>query len=107
MTLAVVVATEPNELGIAAGLAYDAERSLLERLLEQLALLKVQEIHVIARRDMAPGLRKMSCRPRDASTESAPHDSEDEPDGHEVIESEDLAQDLREIARLARAATEP
>ncbi|MCW2917535.1 MAG: CDP-alcohol phosphatidyltransferase [Actinomycetia bacterium] len=107
MTLAVVVATEPYELGIAAGLAYDAERSLLERLLEQLASLNVQEIHVIARRDMASGLRKISCRPRDASAQSAPHDSGDQPDVHQVIESDDLAQDLREIARLARAATEP
>jgi hypothetical protein len=94
MTLAVVVATEPIDLGAAAGLAYDAERSLLGRLLDQLASLNVPEIHLIARRDMAPVLRMLS--PESAQEPCL-----------KVIESDDLAQDLREISRLARAATEP
>jgi hypothetical protein len=98
MTLAVVVATEPIDLGAAAGLAYDAERSLLGRLLDQLASLNVQEIHVLARRDMAPSLRPPGAQPGPGSGE--------EP-SYKVIESDDPAQDLREIARLARAATEP
>ena len=59
MTLAVVVATEPIDLGTAAGLAYDADRSLLARLLDQLASLNVQEIHVISRRDLAPAVRRI------------------------------------------------
>ena len=94
MTLAVVVATEPIDLGAAAGLAYDTERSLLGRLLDQLASLNVPEIHLVARRDMAPAFRALSP------------DSAQQP-CLKVIESDDLAQDLREISRLARAATEP
>ncbi|MGI8328733.1 CDP-alcohol phosphatidyltransferase family protein [Actinomadura scrupuli] len=99
MTLAVVVATEPIDLGAAAGLAYDADRSLLGRLLDQLASLNVPEIHVIARRDMVPVLRTLSPGPGTGNDAQEPC--------LKVIESDDLAQDLREISRLARAATEP
>jgi hypothetical protein len=106
MTLAVVVATEPVDLGTAAGLAYDGERSLLGRLLDQLASLNVQEIHVIARRDMAPVVSPLSSEPGSHVGDDEPGHKVDEP-GHKVIESDDLAQDLREISRLARATTEP
>src|SRR4051794_4129678 len=92
MTLAVVVATEvvagtPAATAATAGLAYGGtETTLLDRLLRQLAALNVHDSHVIARPDTAQVLRKA---------------------GHEVIESDDLATDLREIARLARTAAEP
>jgi phosphatidylglycerophosphate synthase len=92
MTLAVIVATEsvagaPAGTAATAALAYgDTETTLLGRLLLQLASLNVHDSHIIARPDTAQVLRKT---------------------GHEVIESDDLAMDLREIARLAGAATEP
>jgi CDP-alcohol phosphatidyltransferase-like enzyme len=101
MTLAVVVATE-SVAGTAAATAAsaygDTETTLLERLLRQLASLNVHDSHIIARPDTAQSLRK-TC-----------HEVGDEVGGkvgHEIIESDDLATDLREIARLAAAATEP
>ncbi|MGH3388389.1 MAG: CDP-alcohol phosphatidyltransferase family protein [Actinomadura sp.] len=93
MTLAVVVATE-SVAGAAAGTATataglvygGTETTLLDRLLDRLASLNVHDSRIIARPNTAQVLRK---------------------GGHEAIESDDLAMDLREIARIARTATEP
>jgi hypothetical protein len=103
MTLAVVVATESVE-GAATGgpastaeLAYgDAGPALLRRLLDQLASLNVHDGHVITRPETAATLRKRGSRPGGTGAE-----------GPAIIESHDLAMDLREIARLVGAATEP
>ncbi|GAA2085276.1 CDP-alcohol phosphatidyltransferase family protein [Actinomadura alba] len=99
MTLAVVVATEPVEAAAAGGPASTAElhygdtdQALLRRLLDQLASLNVHDAHVIARPETATALR---------------HPDEAADPGHTVVESYDIAMDLREIARLAGAAREP
>jgi hypothetical protein len=111
MTLAVVVATEPVQgaaVGVPAATAElvyaGTERTLLLRLLDQLASLNVHDTYVITRPETAAALRKSGHsghadgdagrRPRDARCPG-------------VIESHDLAMDLREIARLAGAAREP
>ncbi|MBC6458144.1 CDP-alcohol phosphatidyltransferase family protein [Actinomadura sp. HBU206391] len=104
MALAVVVATEPVE-GAAAGgpastaeLRYgDTDQVLLRRLLDQLASLNVHDAHVIARPATVAALR----HPGESGEPGY-----DAP-GYDVIESADVAMDLREIARLAGAAREP
>ncbi|MFB9832162.1 CDP-alcohol phosphatidyltransferase family protein [Actinoallomurus acaciae] len=87
MTLAVVVATETvaPESSPTAGLALRGG-TVIGRLLEQLKSLDVGDRRVIARPGTAAELRDLGC---------------------EVIESKGLAEDLREIARVAREATEP
>jgi hypothetical protein len=87
MTLAVVVATETvaPESSPTAGLALHGG-TVIGRLLEQLKSLDVGDRRVITRPDTAAELRDLGC---------------------EVIESKGLAEDLREIARVAREATEP
>jgi phosphatidylglycerophosphate synthase len=86
MTLAVVVATEPIAEGSTAGLPYDEQTAVLERLLGQLASLNVSDVQIISRPGLAAKL------PADRTP---------------ILESWDLAGDLREIARLARAAAGP
>ncbi|MEO5876536.1 MAG: CDP-alcohol phosphatidyltransferase family protein, partial [Streptosporangiaceae bacterium] len=78
----VVVATEPGD---PAELPYGDEVTLLERLLAQLDAFKVADVRVIARPESAELLRK---------------------NGHDVVESADLAGDLRLIAGLARTTAE-
>jgi Family of unknown function (DUF5941)/CDP-alcohol phosphatidyltransferase len=87
MTLALVVATETvaPESSPTAGLALRGG-SVVGTLLEQLKSLDVTDRRVIARPDVATELRDLGC---------------------EVIESKGLAEDLREIARVARDAREP
>lgn len=87
MTLAVVLATEPvaSESTPTAGLAL-ASGPVVGRLLAQLQSLDVGDRRVIARPDFAETLRAAGC---------------------EVVESKSLADDLREIARVARSAREP
>lgn len=86
MTLAVVVATEPLGEGATAGLSYCDDTTLLDRLLAQLTSLNVPDARIITRPDLAQRLRK---------------------NGHEVVESDGLSTDLRQIAALARGADEP
>ncbi|HEY7485454.1 MAG TPA: CDP-alcohol phosphatidyltransferase family protein [Streptosporangiaceae bacterium] len=92
MTLAVVLATEPvggvgeEGGGPTAALPYGPDTTLLERLLDQLAALGVHDSRIVARRELAAPLHK---------------------NGHDVIETDDLADDLRVVAELARAAKEP
>jgi hypothetical protein len=83
MTLAVVVATEPLGEGATAGLPYAADVTVLDRLLSQLGSLGIGDVRIITRPDLAQSLRK---------------------NGHEVIESDGLADDLRQIAAIARSA---
>lgn len=97
MTLAVIIATGrapgPDPIPAAAvpvpppGASGDASespsRSVLSRLLGQLDRLGVAERRLITRPDLAPPLRK---------------------DGHDPVECEDTAADLREISRLAYGA---
>ncbi|GLY76878.1 CDP-alcohol phosphatidyltransferase family protein [Actinoallomurus iriomotensis] len=87
MTLAVVVATETvaPESSPTAGLALRGG-TVIGRLIEQLKSLDVRDRRVITRPGTAAELRDLGC---------------------EVIESKGLAEDLREIARVAREATEP
>jgi len=87
MTLALVVATESVAPGSSptAGLTLRGG-TVIGRLLEQLRSLDVADRRVIARPDTAAQLRDLGC---------------------DVIESKGLAEDLREIARVAREATEP
>jgi hypothetical protein len=87
MTLALVVATEMVATGSSptAGLALRSG-SVVGRLLEQLESLDVIDRRVLTRPELAAELRELGC---------------------EVIESKGLAEDLREIARVARAATVP
>ena len=87
MTLAVVLATEPvaSESTPAAGLSVSGG-SVIGRLLAQLKSLDVGDRRVIARPEFAETLRDAGC---------------------EVVESKSLADDLREIARVARSAREP
>jgi hypothetical protein len=90
MTLAVVLATEAARLGPDAGptaeLPDGSGGSLLGRLLDQLASLNVHDGRIIARREFAEYVR-----------------------GHDfdVIETKDVADDLRVIAELAGAARQP
>ncbi|HEU5156299.1 MAG TPA: CDP-alcohol phosphatidyltransferase family protein [Streptosporangiaceae bacterium] len=90
MTLAVVLATEAApggpDAGPTADLPYDSGTTLLERLLDQFASLNVHDSRIIARREFAATLRGR---------------------GFEVIETKDLADDLRVVAELARAARRP
>ncbi|GAA3235256.1 CDP-alcohol phosphatidyltransferase family protein [Actinocorallia longicatena] len=82
----VVVATEPAEPGEpTAELPYDGPVTVLDRLLGQLGALKVPDVRIVTRPEAAQVLRK---------------------NGHEVIESPDLAADLREIAALAAGSAE-
>jgi hypothetical protein len=104
MTLAVVVATESVGGAVAGDPASTAELvygtagpTLLRRLLDQLASLNVHETHVITRPETAAALRKDGCEPGDRAGEAGPG----------VVESHDLAMDLREIARLDGTAREP
>jgi hypothetical protein len=94
MTLAVVLATEAAPGGRGAGptaeLAYGPDGTLLERLLDQFASLNVQHGQIIVRRELAGSLRERGERA-----------------GFEIIETKDLADDLRVVAELARAAREP
>ncbi|WP_026415648.1 CDP-alcohol phosphatidyltransferase family protein [Actinomadura oligospora] len=93
MTLAVIIATGrapgPDPIPAAAvpvpppGASGTASVTVLGRLLGQLDRLGVAERRLITRPDLAPPLRK---------------------DGHDPVECEDTAADLREIARLARGA---
>jgi hypothetical protein len=87
MTLAVVLVTEAiegrSEPGPTAGLPYGPDVTVLERLLDQLASLDVHDSRIIARRDVAAPLRANKL---------------------DVIETEDLADDLRVVAGLAGAA---
>jgi hypothetical protein len=87
MTLALVVATETaaSVSSPTAGLAL-GDGSVVGRLLDQLESLDVTDRRVLARPDGAAELRELGCT---------------------VIESKGLAEDLREIARVAREATEP
>ncbi|HZE30618.1 MAG TPA: CDP-alcohol phosphatidyltransferase family protein [Actinoallomurus sp.] len=87
MTLALVVATETVATASSptAGLALRSG-SVIGHLLGQLESLDVADRRVITRPDTAAELRGLGC---------------------EVIESKGLAEDLREIARVAREATEP
>lgn len=87
MTLAVVLATEPvaADSTPTAGLALTSGPAVA-RLLVQLESLDVGDRRVIARPDFAGPLRDAGC---------------------EVVESKSLADDLREIARVARSAREP
>jgi hypothetical protein len=87
MTLALVVATEmvASESSPTAGLTLRGG-SVVGTLLEQLRSLDVTDRRVIARPETASELRELGC---------------------EVIESKGLAEDLREIARVARDAREP
>ena len=84
MTLALVVATETVASGSSptAGLALRGG-SVVGTLIEQLASLGVDDRRVIARPETAGELSDLGC---------------------EVIESKGLAEDLREIARVARGA---
>ncbi|GAB2846933.1 hypothetical protein GCM10022221_52790 [Actinocorallia aurea] len=84
----VVLATEPGDP--TAELDFSAGTTVLDRLLGQLAALKVADVRVIARPRAAEVLRK-----------NAP-----EPGGPQIIESADVASDLLEIGRLARAKGE-
>ncbi|ROO90069.1 CDP-alcohol phosphatidyltransferase-like enzyme [Actinocorallia herbida] len=84
----VVLATEPGDP--TAELDYSAGTTLLDRLLGQLAALKVADVRVIARPRAAEVLRKNGADAR----------------GLEIIESADVAGDLREVGRLARAKGE-
>lgn len=86
MTLAVVIATEPLGEGATAGLSYFDDMALLDRLLAQLTSLNVPDARIITRPDLAQRLRKK---------------------GHEVIESDGLSGDLRQVAALAREAASP
>jgi hypothetical protein len=92
MTLAVVLATEAAPGGPDAGptaeLPYASGVTLLERLLDQLASLNVHDGRIIARR-RATGAAPLRGR------------------GFEVIETKDVADDLRVIAELAGAARRP
>lgn len=87
MTLALVVATETVASGSSptAGLEFQGG-SVIANLIEQLGSLDVTDRRVIARPETAGELRELGC---------------------EVIESKGLAEDLREIARVARDAREP
>jgi hypothetical protein len=87
MTLALVVATETvaPESSPTAGLALRGG-SVVGTLLDQIKSLDVADRRVIARPGVAAELRDLGC---------------------EVIESKGLAEDLREIARVARDAREP
>jgi hypothetical protein len=87
MTLALVIATEAVASGSSptAGLALRGG-SVVGRLLAQLESLDVADRRVITRPEIAGELRELGC---------------------DVIESKGLAEDLREIARVARAAAEP
>ncbi|HEY0538539.1 MAG TPA: CDP-alcohol phosphatidyltransferase family protein [Actinoallomurus sp.] len=87
MTLALVIATEAVGSGSSptAGLALRGG-SVVGRLLAQLESLDVADRRVITRPEVAGELRELGC---------------------DVIESKGLAEDLREIARVARAAAEP
>jgi hypothetical protein len=87
MTLAVVVATETvaSASTPTAGLALQSG-PVVGHLLEQLESLDLADRRVIARPESAGELREHGC---------------------EVVESKGLADDLREIARLARTAKEP
>ena len=87
MTLAVVLATESvaSESAPAAGLSVSGG-PVVGRLLAQLESLDVGDRRVIARPEFAEALRDAGC---------------------EVVESKSLADDLREIARVARSAREP
>ncbi|WP_329522333.1 CDP-alcohol phosphatidyltransferase family protein [Spirillospora sp. NBC_01491] len=93
MTIAVIIATGRTGTGadpvptavLPCGDGPEAP-TVLTRLCDQLATLKVPERRIVTRPDLAPALRK---------------------DGHDVIECEDTAADLREIARLTRGTTAP
>lgn len=87
MTLALVIATETVASGSSptAGLTL-RDGSVIGTLLAQLKSLDVADRRVITRPEMAADLRELGC---------------------EVIESKGLADDLREIARVAREARRP
>jgi hypothetical protein len=87
MTSALVVATETvaSVSSPTAGLALRSG-SVVGHLLEQLESLDVADRRVLTRPESAAELRELGCA---------------------VIESKGLAEDLREIARVAREATEP
>ncbi|RFU38271.1 CDP-alcohol phosphatidyltransferase family protein [Actinomadura logoneensis] len=92
MTLAVIIATgraegpDPFPAAAVPVPSADGGVSLLTRLVRRLERLGVAEHRVITRPALAPPLRK---------------------DGHDPVECEDTAADLREIARLARRARTP
>ncbi|MCO5998689.1 CDP-alcohol phosphatidyltransferase family protein [Actinoallomurus rhizosphaericola] len=88
MTLAVVLATEAVASGSTptAGLTLPGGAVVVTRLLAQLQSLDIADRRVIARPEFAAALREAGC---------------------EVVESKGLADDLREIARVARAAKRP
>ncbi|GAB3962170.1 hypothetical protein GCM10029978_016920 [Actinoallomurus acanthiterrae] len=88
MTLAVVLATEAVASGSTptAGLTLPGGGPVVARVLAQLQSLDVADRRVIARPEFAETLREQGC---------------------EVVESKGLGDDLREIARVARAAKEP
>jgi hypothetical protein len=87
MTVAVVVATETVASGSTptAGLTLRSG-SVIGQLLGQLESLDLGDRRIIARPELAAELRDHGC---------------------DVVESKGLADDLRELARIARAATEP
>ncbi|HEX6470464.1 MAG TPA: CDP-alcohol phosphatidyltransferase family protein [Streptosporangiaceae bacterium] len=94
MTVAVVLATEAAPGGPGAGptaeLPYGPAGTLLERLLDQLTSLNVHHGRIIVRRDIAARLRERGERL-----------------GFDVIESKDVADDLRVVAEAAREARQP
>jgi Family of unknown function (DUF5941)/CDP-alcohol phosphatidyltransferase len=88
MTLAVVLVTEAVASGSTptAGLTLPGGGSVVARLLAQLESLDITDRRVIARPEFAETLREHGC---------------------DVVESKGLADDLREIARVARTAKRP
>ncbi|MDX6745102.1 CDP-alcohol phosphatidyltransferase family protein [Actinocorallia sp. A-T 12471] len=84
----VVLATEPGDP--TAELDFSAGTTLLDRLLGQLAAIKVADVRVVARPRAAEVLRKNGADAR----------------GLTVVESADVAGDLLEIGRIARAKGE-
>jgi hypothetical protein len=88
MTLAVVLATEAVASGSTptAGLTLPGTGTVVARLLAQLQSLDIADRRVIARPEFAAALREAGC---------------------EVVESKGLADDLREIAGVARTARQP
>src|SRR4051812_18278093 len=87
MTLALVIATETVAAGSSSTAALALQRgSVVGSLVEQLKSLGVADRRVITRSGTAGELRALGC---------------------DVIESKGLAEDLREIARVARGAGQP
>ncbi|WP_275410590.1 CDP-alcohol phosphatidyltransferase family protein [Microbispora corallina] len=97
-TVAVVLATSP-----AAGLPC-AGGTLLERLTAQLVTLPVREVHVVTRGDASPG--GYGAWP-DGPPGRAPGLPTVDGMRHLAATSDGLAEDLRIVAKVARAATSP